>query len=254
MPKSIIVADQYGYFDFSVHDIKKIHREFTDPEIFFTVSTDFASDYIKNNTKILHRLCDEWGFSHNDIEELVYAAENRRQRQTFQKLLKEIVIDHSPFEYFTPFFIRSDKSNKAFWFAHLSNHIRARDVIANVHWKCHNDTSHYGGPGIDMLGHSTRNTVSLPYLFDEEAEIRTNGAVQEQLPRALSFEGENSSRLLKRLINHTPATISMLENQLVDLRNKEEIEILSKSGKARKKTIRVRDDDIIRLASQRRLL
>src|SRR6185503_3140773 len=106
----------------------------------------------------------------------------RNELLAIQKLLHEIFARSVSSTFYTPFFIVSRDSNRAYWFLHMANHETAHDVVKSLHWQIENHFQHFGSAGLNMLGYDPDRdpaiTDQLPlfgnYHFDEAARSLTH--------------------------------------------------------------------------------
>lgn len=86
---------------------------------------------------------------------------------------------------------------------HLSQHPRARDVMARVHWNKNNNFIHYGGSGIDMFrvgGYSAdrdrdfTGQDAFGFCFDDVADETSISSLMTQRPQMI-FASEDGMSL-----------------------------------------------------------
>lgn len=191
------------------------------------------------------------------IDELK-AQETREARFAVQRLLHQSFISQTGAKFYTPFFITSSKSNRSYWLIHLSAHTKARDEMTKAHWAFKNHFSHYGRPGLNMLGFDP--DVDLPrklqqgefdFYFDDSAETRTAGSLLEDIPRALHGIGEVTfSAFFSNICNTTPAHSDQIKDALISLENSNILSVYGKGNRPRRKASGIENDDIIVLKSQ----
>lgn len=148
-------------------------------------------------------------------------------RAGIQLLLHRDIHAQSRAQFFTPFFIKREGSNRAYWLVHLSRTAKARDVMQQVHWEIQNTSEHHWGAGLDMFGGRQPGGALLGYrahrdsgltpqgaLFDfgEDARKRTAAALMEDIPRKLREAGGAMTLAAFRDLhcNYSPAHLEML--------------------------------------------
>jgi hypothetical protein len=190
--------------------------------------------------------------------QLMSAKQHGNWRFAVQALLHQQLVEKSGAKFFTPFFIRSKDAHRDLWLIHLSNHFRARDVMTGLHWTENRSFAHYGGPGLMMLGYDQdfdECVAGLPFLFDDDALIRTRESLLNQLPARLAKfkDAVPFHEFFAGLTNETPATTDIVKNVLATLQSDGEIEIHDESGTVQRKAGVQRHNDILRRPARRTL-
>ncbi len=245
--RSIFILDQYGYADASVASIKKIFSNLKNAEVILTFSVDSLIDYItrKNPTVLINM-----GISKEDCEKLFDIKEdNNFSRSMIQPLLYNTIVKITGAKFYTPFFIKSDTSNRSYWLFHLSSHSKARDEMMKLHWDKQNTFEHFGKPGLKMLiGYDSSNENSLfeHYKFDHGAKEKSLQSLSEELPKII-YAADNISfeNLKNRIINEIPVTIDTVKKSLSQHIQYGEILAISEDGIRRQKSTTIKDSDII---------
>jgi len=244
--RSIFILDQYGYADAPVKDIKKIFLNLKKAEVILTFSIDSLIDYLSRfNYKILENL----GLSKDDIEVILDVREdNEFTRSKIQPILYKIIVAETQAPYYTPFFIKSDVSNRAYWLFHFSTHPTARDEMIKLHWDEQNTFQHFGRAGLKMLlGYNSDYKENL-FEFDDFAKEKSIKTLQEELPELIYNVKEVSFGHLKNaIINETPATVDFIKQSLTPSMDSGEIIVKASDQKTlRKRGTTIQDDDIIK--------
>lgn len=162
--------------------------------------------------------------------------------------------------YYTPFFIHSTDSHRAYWLLHYSGHSKARDVMMQLHWELKNHFQHFGQPGFDMLGYDPRKQETselqriLPFAFDEPANDLTRQSLLLEIPRRITRDGVRFCEFFDTVVNDTPATKKMIGDRISELTLEGELEIRTADGKIRRNGVQIEDDDIILRPRQNLLL
>ena len=145
--------------------------------------------------------------------------------------------------HYTPYFITSGKSHRAYWFLHISTHIKAWDEMLKLHWQHHNCFRHYGGAGLDMFGFNPHNEKdegpASDFCFDTLAEERSKETLMVQLPRVIhrAKDGITFHDLLVRQSNNTPAHSGIFRKVMRELQKEGEIEIIDHRDGASRRTV-----------------
>nr|VFJ99302.1 MAG: three-Cys-motif partner protein [Candidatus Kentron sp. LFY] len=261
--RCLFFLDQYGYKDVPFGKIRAIFSRLPHAEIILTFSTDAAINYISDSgddprwRKPFERI----GLPKERIDKMQEEKQdNKDWRQLIQFGLHQDICLQSSAKFYTPFFIKSDKSNRSYWLVHLSNHEKARDVMTELHWDLKNHFSHYGGPGLWMFGYDPRKDPEIAdqldlfgkteYSFDETAKDRTQQAILEQLPKLIREfpDGIPYLALYRRVANTTPATLEHIEKIATLLLQAKELEARGPNNKRRRS--RIEKNDILHCPRQ----
>ena len=242
--KSIFILDQYGYADASIPSIKKIFQNLKKVEVILTFSVDSLIDYIsRTNPKVLLNM----GLSKDDCERIFDIKEdNNFSRSKIQPLLYQMIVQQTGAKFYTPFFIKSDTSNRSYWLFHLSSHSKARDEMIKLHWNNQNTFQHFGKAGLNMMIGYDSNYKNNLFMFDDFAKDKSIKSLSEELPKIIyEFDAVEFSKLKDKIINETPATVDMIKKSLAEQVYYKDIIIKSKKGTIRRKTNTIHDTDII---------
>lgn len=212
--RTIFVLDQYGWNQVPMPIVQRIFREFRRPEVILTFSVDKFANTLSDTPEIreaVRRWDPELDFDHWLRTRLESGSDWRGE---VQHLLHNHFAASSGARFYTPFYIASSLSNLSYWLIHLSNHVRARDVMTGTHWSLGNCFEHDGGPGLDMfMGYDPRkggiDRSTYLYQFDDRAETLTLDTLQEQLPKRIRDQHPDGVALLDlyaREANTQPAT------------------------------------------------
>ena len=155
-------------------------------------------------------------------------------------------------KFFTPFFIKTVKSNRSYWLIHLSNHARARDEMMQVHWSLTNQFIHHGGAGLSMLGYVPKHDAAftgVPTLFEfsEIDKDRSIMALSKDIPNFIHECGGSITfgELTDRTANTSPASLDMYKEALMNLTRYEGFQIITPKGHNRISSSQVSSDDTI---------
>ncbi len=260
--RSIFLLDQYGYSDVPTSRIRGIFETLPSAEVILTFNVDsfinFASD-----SAITRKQLSEIGIpdvlkgrTFEDIK-----RNEKDYRLYIQSCLYRDLVEACNASYFTLFFIRT-LGHGDYWLVHLSQHPRARDVMAHVHWIKNNHFIHYGGAGIDMfrvLGYSADRDSSftgqnaLGFCFDDIAGEASVATLVEQLARIIHTkeDGVTFGHLFSSTCNTSPADSAKYRQALERLVQYKEITISSPDGARRLRASTINDRDRIRVSVQK---
>jgi len=260
--RCIFILDQYGYSDVSFKKLRKIFSNLSNPEVILTFGTDSLINYIcEHNYEQYKSKIENLGLSSElNIEELIDIKEtNPAWRYVIETQLVNAIKKLSGAKYFTPFFIVSKKSNRAYWLVHLSMHPRAQDEMTRLHWKFNNNFQHYGKPGLNMLGYDPSNDASLKdqfaldFMFDDNAKNLTHEALIKDIPKSLFGynDGLPYSEFFSITCNETPADDKMYRDVLNSLLKSKEVSLIGENGEIRRSGYSLKNTDIISLPRQK---
>jgi hypothetical protein len=194
--------------------------------------------------------------SASEIDEL---KQSPSWRVHLQSSLYQDLTSQCSARFFTPFFIRPERGHGDFWLLHLSQHWKARDVMAGTHWLHHNHFAHYGRPGFHMFStgyigkFDDEGKLQRGFDFSEVAATVSKDTMMEQIPAMLfdGAEGMTFEQFFLWLINTTPATRTMVESTLLALNESGDIAILDEDGDASRARVHLKPDHVLRLPPQR---
>jgi three-Cys-motif partner protein len=261
--RCIFVLDQYGYMNAPMRTLRTIFNELPRAEVVLTFATDALIDYLGKNEASQRRL-DNLGFDLS-VEGLMTAKETEplAWRRIVQRELHQEIHRRSGAKHYTPFFIRCPEAHRSYWLVHLSNHSRARDVMTSLHWAHGNDFIHYGGSGLQMLGHDWRQEpgeeneplLGGEFSFDQAASQCTKISLLSDLPKRLPGRRDEPvefARFFSETTNETPATSDIMRDAMSELSREGEIEVFSKDGNLRTPGAKIDSTDRLRIALQTR--
>ncbi|QDT93566.1 three-Cys-motif partner protein TcmP [Gimesia algae] len=257
--RAIFLLDQYGYKDVTLANMRKIFKQLPNAEIILTFAIDWFADFINETDKFKSALRN---LELLDQKEVLLSLRKQHAddwRPAVQHVLHHHFFARSGAAYYTPFFIHSVDSHRAYWLLHFSRHSKARDVMMQLHWEMENHFQHFGGSGLSMLGHDPRKineTKLLPFEFDSAAAEQTNTSLLESLPRRFSEfkNGISFDQFCDIVANETPATKAMLGKNISDLSREKELAIFTSDGRKRRNGVKIADDDVIVVPRQKLLL
>jgi hypothetical protein len=135
--------------------------------------------------------------------------------------------------------------------------------MALRHWAMSNHFMHHGRAGLRMLGFDPERDIEqipMDFVFDDNAEARSKAALMDELPplifgRAIRAGNPPTlGRLFTHVCNETPATTHQIADVLIDLRDQNEIEIVTDKGRPKPRSVHVEWTDVILPARQRSML
>lgn len=256
--RALFLLDQYGYSDVPMHCLRDIFAKLKFAEVILTFYIDTLINYLsESNLAAFEKVTGvSTSVQASEIDEI---KQSPRWRVHLQSSLYKNLTDQCSAQFYTPFFIRPERGHGDFWLLHLSQHWKARDVMATTHWEHHNHFSHYGGAGFHMFstGYIAKiddeHKLQAGFDFSEVAATVSKDAMMKQIPEMLfdGDEGMTFDQFFLRLINTTPATRTMVEASLLELNRSGEIVVVDDTGDRSRARINLKGDHILRLPSQR---
>lgn len=252
------MLDQYGYNAVPMRCLRDIFAKLKHAEVILTFYIDALLNYL--NKENLTAFEQATGLTTSvravEIDEI---KQSPRWRVHLQSSLYQSLTVQCSAQFYTPFFVRPERGHGDFWLLHLSQHWKARDVMATTHWLHHNHFAHYGDAGFNMFStgyvgkFDDEHKLQMGFDFSEVAATVSKDTMMEQIPRMLfeGSEGMTFEQFFLKLINTTPATRSMVESSLLELHHSGEICVLDERGDASKARVNLKVDHILRLPSQR---
>lgn len=125
--RAIFFLDQYGYSDVSFHTIRMILDQLANPEIILTFNVDWLIAYLSTDERFL-KAVKPIELSLNDVRQMLHVKGQREARWFIQNILYKHLVQHTNARYYTPFFIKSTESHRAYWLVHISKHLKERGL------------------------------------------------------------------------------------------------------------------------------
>lgn len=145
--------------------IRTILAELNNPELIVTFNVDWLIDYLSTDEKFL-KAVKPVELSLQDVQELLNLKGQREARWLIQNMLYKHFIANTGAPYYTPFFIKSNESHRAYWLIHISKRHPARDEMTAVHWRLQNHFVHRGRAAFTE-GADRRRATLLPEMIDD---------------------------------------------------------------------------------------
>lgn len=265
--RSIFILDQYGYSDVPTDLIRSILNKLPSAEIILTFSIDsfinFASGS-ETTADLLKKIGIHAPEVFNPIKLNELKQSDKNWRFFIQSSLYKKLITACDAKFFTPFFIRNSGGHGDYWLIHMSQHFRARDVMAGVHWQHQNHFIHYGAAGLNMfnlVGYDPNRDdnfsgqSSLGFEFDNVARAESIAQLSEQLPGLVYAheEGLSFEALFSLTCNGSPASSNIYRDALGKLIDEKEIVVIGADGAIRRNGQNIKNSDQILPPIQRNL-
>ncbi|MES2932696.1 MAG: three-Cys-motif partner protein TcmP [Pseudomonadota bacterium] len=256
--RALFVLDQYGYANVPMDCLRDIFANLKHAEVILTFYIDSLITYLSesNLTYFEKATGIRSSVRASEIDEI---KQSPNWRVHLQSSLYQNLTSQCSAQFFTPFFIRPERGHGDFWLLHLSQHWKARDVMAATHWEHHNHFSHYGDTGFNMFSTGYISKIDdehksqAGFDFSEVAATVSKMTMMEQIPKMLfdGAEGMTFEQFFLKLINTTPATRDMVEATLLELHQGGEIVVVDESGDPSKARVSLKSNYVLRMPSQR---
>lgn len=266
MPRSgraIFLLDQYGYSEVPTETIRSIMTRIPAAEVILTFNVASLLTYITDKDGRAETLLTSAGVPGSlrgrSIEDIKLSQSD--WRLFIQACLYPDLIRRCGALFYTLFFIRSEEGHGDYWFIHLSQHARARDVMTRIHWDKGNFFIHYGGAGLNMfegLGYtpSLDSKVSqqsaLGFGFGDSEREASVAALMEQIPSLVYSapdEGLVFDAMFATHCNLSPAHAEIHKDAIARLRDLHEVEVVSAATR-RVTSGRIQGGDLVRRPRQ----
>ncbi|MGY6645950.1 MAG: three-Cys-motif partner protein TcmP [Salinarimonas sp.] len=244
----IFNLDQCGHSHIERETINDIMQSFRSAEIFYTF-------FIKSLLAFLHKTQKEklikqlhyLGLSGTDLEPL----DETMNREDWLGKAEQIVYDsfHSCAQYVSPFSINNPDGWR-YWLIHFSNNFRARQVYNNVLHENSSLQAHFGRSGLNMLSYDPRHGEQMLYLFDETGRETAKAQLFDDIPRVIAKVGDvmPMNEFYKNIYNMTPAHANDIHAAIIE---NPDLEVITTSGGARRKSSAITSNDTIKMKTQR---
>lgn len=262
-PKNIFLLDQYGYQQVPFSHIAQIFKAFPyNSEVILTFATDALINHLSHNDNFKKSLKKMGLLALLDVHGEDDDIKSAQQRFLIEQCLYEEIQTQCGAKFYTPFFIRSRKSNRAYWLIHLSGHATARNEMLNTHWENYNKVIHHGLPGLNMmLGAEAslikaKNQQTFDFGFDSSANLMTTNALMNEIPSYLpANESITVGELFEKTCNRSPAKLEQYQEALYGLQSTDRsIHIHTPKGNPRQSVTSIELTDTIHWNRQIQLL
>ena len=258
--KAIFLLDQCGYSDAPLDILAFILKKLPRSEIILNFATDSLLSYL-TDSEAFRQALNKAAISESILEDDSITGKQKGWRFVAERELSRELKQGSGSRYYTPFYIVSEESHRAYWLVHLCMHPKAHDEMVKTHWDVGNLFRHYGGAGtkMQMWGYSARNDPELSGIldfgFDEMDMNECFRALRSDLPEFVysQEDGVRFSDLMNKVANNTVASEDMIKEQLGFLQLEDDLEIITPNGNQRAASQRISPDDVLRKRRQLRL-
>lgn len=255
--RSIFLLDQKGYTDVSFVTIRNL-LQFTAAEVILTFAVGFLVDYLSDKPQTIKGVLPI-EISDQQILQFLEMKEAWGGRYVIQRGLLRHIKAATGALFQSPFFIRSVEARKDLWLVHLSNHLKARNVMVDAHWAENNQSVHQGHGGLEMLGFNPNvDAVNAPdfWFGQNDKQIMHEKLAEDFLRRLHSRhldENVQYGSFIQEIANESPARLADFDSVTSLLVDAKELD-LRNINNIQKRSIVPNYRDTITVSKQHRLV
>jgi len=246
--RSIFLLDQKGYSDVAFETVRKILR-FSAAECILTFAVGWLIDYLTDKPQTLKRV-SPIEISEEQLREFLRFKDEQGGRYVIQRLLLRHIADATKARFQSPFFLRSKEARKDLWLVHLSNHLKARNVMVDSHWLINNQSLHQGHGGLEMLGFNPNiDPDGAPdFWFGAKDEEVMKDRLADDFMRRLRGVHKNISvpygDFVTSIANETPARLADIDKVTAFLVEEKELDLRNEGNGTKRTSVPVYRDTI----------
>lgn len=264
--RAFFLLDQYAYKDVPMTLIKDIFTSLKSPEVLLTFNSDTLITYLSNSDISKNILSGLDLRNSVDLESLVHDKHFTGWKSMIQIQLTQGILASSGAKYITPFFVKPFKNNSwSYWLVHLSNTLKANDVMKDIHWDMGNFFSHALNPGVfSFAGYNANFDVDLTnqfqidyeqdHSFDDVGREKCSVELGEHILRGVWGKGGavRIDSVLDSYANNTMANFEVLKGSLDQAIRSGELLAYDKAHQAqRRKASSLKPTDILKRSPQK---
>lgn len=239
--RSIFLLDQLGYSDVALETVHRILR-FKAAECILTFAVGWLIDYLDERPQTVKRVAP-LDISEDHIREFLAIKDEWGGRYVIQRLLLRHIAQTTGAQFQSPFFLRSKEARKDLWLLHLSNHLKARNVMVDSHWKINNQSLHQGHGGLEMLGFDpTLDTSTAPdfWFGNRDQQVLREKLAEDFLRRVRDRHSSDTVPYLSfvtSIANETPARLSDIDQVTAFLVKERELDLRNANNSLKRSTL-----------------
>lgn len=262
--RTIYILDQYGYKDINIEQLRRILVGNNGNEVILTFGIDSYLNFFSGEASL--KSLQEIGLLQAMPDyEAQTIKEHANWRRYLQSRIYEDLVAKTGAKFFTPFFMRNKSGHGDYWLIHLSNHVKARDVMTTVHWQFANQSEfrfeHYRGHGFNIMqgynpvmdGHGVETPL---FEFNDGDQFKMREVMIEEVPKIIIDRNEVGISIREFIIRHcnkSPARLIDYQNVFFEIQKYGEFEIKSEKNSSRKMASTIQPSDLIVRKKQRDL-
>ena len=242
--------DQYGYTQVNRSTLIRLINSRRSVEIFLTYAIGAFIAYLNpNDIALLNKRLQHVDIT-IDTKSPLEIPDPLFQKKEWLGIMERMIFDHfrgcAP--YMTPFSIHNPDGWR-YWLMHFATSYRARQVYNDVLHKNSSQQAHFGRAGLDMLAYNPRDEEGFLYLFEDDDREYSRNQLPDDIEKVVYESGDviMMDDFYRIAYNATPAHSEDINGAIIENRN---LEIITPSGRPRRKAGRISLDDALRLARQ----
>lgn len=255
--RAIFILDQYAYDQVPFQLIHSIFQQLPDAEFIITFGVSSLQSFLTDSDQC-RRILDRIGLApHVSLERIELWKKQGGYQQIIQEQLSAGIKSATGARYMTLYYLRPIQG-WTYWLVHLSNNLRAREAMTDLHWQFQNTFSHSLNPGILKLGYDARTDggnfgqlalgFGTEFSFNDVARQACKQSIGEELIRTLFAKRELSFLQLREMAAMSPATQDIVAQSLLPYLEAKDIAIVTKhNGNRRGVTTLDAEDKVIAL-------
>lgn len=238
--------DQCGHVQVEAATLRDIMRSTKSVEVFYTFAIESLITFLsRTDPKRMERQVRHLDVDPADLRAIDGIASNDAWLGAAERIVFESFQPCAP--YVSPFSITNPEGWR-YWFIHLANNYRARQVYNDV---LHDNGSqaHFGLPGLNMLEYDPAKEGAL-YLFEAEHRSRALEQLIYDIPRFVSGSGDAMfvGEFYAAAYSATPAHKDDIHAAML---TSDDVEVLTPAGGSRRSGSQIVPGDTIKLKNQR---
>ncbi len=254
--RTIFFLDQCGWTEISAKTIRHIYEQLHHrPEFIVNFAISWLTDFLSAKTQAsIDQSLQGLGLNqHVNIPSMMRLQSDLggRWEHAVEAHIGQGFHEATGIPYFSPFYIEPKGNHRGYWLLHLAGSARARSAMTEIHWSKANRSKHYGHLGYDMLSYKPTLDQTLfidGMSFDDEAKLKCGDVLRSDFARLLRdhhAEGITFKGFVDQISNKVMATAPMVENVVWELCQTRDFEVITPTGRAKKKPSFADDDRIL---------
>lgn len=242
--------DQYGHSHVNRSTLIRLINSRRSVEIFLTYAIGAFIAYLNpNDIALLNKRLKHVDIT-IDAKKPSEIPDPLFQKREWLGTMERMIFDHfsgcAP--YMTPFSIHNPDGWR-YWLMHFATSYRARQVYNDILHKHSSQQAHFGRAGLDMLAYNPRDEEGFLYLFEDDDRKNSRNQLPDDIEKVVYESGDviMMDDFYRIAYNATPAHSDDIHRAIIENRN---LEIITQSGRPRRKAARISLDDALRLTRQ----
>lgn len=263
--RAIFLLDQYAYQAVPMQMVRGIFENLQGAEVILTFNVDSLLAFLTDSPSCRKTMASIGLEEHINWKDYEALKKTSAWRPIIQQQLSNGIYKATGAKFMTLFFVTPlGDTPWSYWLVHLSNKLKAHDVMMDLHWQSGNSFGHSLEPGIFKVGYEANADESATgqagfklgdaFAFDAVLREKCVDSLAGELPRIFyaeaSKDGVAFSDVMHGIANRTTATADIVKESLDLAVRTGDLKVVSPEGVERKKGSSIRDSDIITLSKQ----